>query len=111
MNRAEMNYGKLANGKIDYTFRVTAAAGTYAVGDILETADGLTYAKATAVDITKHYVVCAEDTTLSENGEIVVYKGGYFNKNIVKVNNTEASANDIEILKTQNIFVEDVAAQ
>lgn len=109
--RVAFEYGKLAAGKIDYTFRVTASAGTYAVGDILETADGLTYAKATAVDISKHYVVCSEDVTLSADGEIVAYKGGYFNKNIVKVNDAEASKNDIEILKTQNIFVEDVAEQ
>ena len=111
MNKTRFDYGKLAAGKIDYTFRVKAAADTYAAGTILETTDGLTYAKATAVAIGKHYVVCAEDVTLSGEGEIVVHKGGYFNKNIVTVNDAEASAEAIEILKTQNIFVEDVSAQ
>ena len=111
MNREEFKHGKLANGRIDYTFRVTASAESYAEGDILETSDGLTYAKAESVDITKHYVVCAEETILSDAGELVVYKGGYFNKAIVKVNGAEATADAINILKTQNIFVEDVAVQ
>lgn len=110
-NKQEFKYGKLAAGKIEFVFKVNASAGTYAEGDILETADGLTYAKATAVDISKHYAVCAEDTTLSGKGELVAYKGGYFNKNIVTVNGAEVSADAVEILKTQNIFIEDVAEQ
>lgn len=111
MARETFEYGKLAAGKINYITRVNASTGTYAEGDILETTDGLTYAKATAVTIGNHYVVCAEDVTLSGTGEVVAYKGGYFNKHIVRVNDAEASANDIAILKTKDIFLEDVSAQ
>lgn len=116
MAKATFEYGKLAAGKIDYIFKVTAVADTYEEGEILvaSVADGtkaVTWAKATAIDISKPHAVCAESVTLSGAGEIVVYKGGYFNKNIVKVNKLAITDNDIEALKAQSIIVEDVDKQ
>ena len=102
----EFKHGKLVAGEVYFIHRVSAVAGTYKVGDLLETSDGLTYTKATSVTLGKEYAVVAEDeVTLEAKGEIVCYKEGYMNKNVVKVNDAEASADAIEILKTKRIFV------
>lgn len=102
----EFKYGKLIAGEVNYIHRVTAGAGTYKEGDVLETTDGLTYAKATAdAALNKEYAVVAQSVTLDAQGEVVCYKEGYFNKNVVKINDTTASDNSIEILKTKRIFV------
>ena len=99
-------HGKLIAGEVYFIHRVSAGAGTYNVGDVLETTNGLTYAKATAdASRTKEYAVVAQAVTLDGEGEIVCYKEGYFNKNILKINDTTASDNSIEILKTKRIFV------
>lgn len=102
----EFKHGKLIAGEVNYIHRVKAGAGTYNVGDVLETSNGLTYAKATAdASMTKEYCVVAEAVTLDEAGEVVCYKEGYFNKNVAKINDTTASDNSIEILKTKRIFI------
>lgn len=112
----EFKHGKLQNGKIDHTFRVTAVAGTYEPGEVLvasvdTTTKAVTWAKATAVDITKPHVVCAEEAVLTTADEIVVYQGGYFNSAFVKVNGEVVTENDAEALKAIGIIVEDVAEQ
>lgn len=102
----EFKYGKLVAGEVNYIHRVKAGAGTYNVGDVLETSDGLKYAKATTdASLTKEYAVVAEAVTLEADGEVVCYKEGYFNKNVVKINNATASDNSIEILKTKRVFI------
>lgn len=105
----EFKHGKLIAGEVNYIHRVTAGAGEYKEGDVLETSDGLTYAKATAdASLTKEYAVVAQAVTLDDSGEVVCYKEGYFNKNVAKINGTTASENSIEILKTKRIFITNV---
>jgi len=102
----EFKYGKLIAGEVNYIHRVKVGAGEYNVGDILETTNGLTYAKATAdAKLANEYAVVAEAVTLEAEGEVVCYKEGYFNKNVAKINDMTASDNSIEILKTKRIFI------
>jgi hypothetical protein len=102
----EFKHGKLIAGEVNYIHRVKVSAGEYNVGDVLETTDGLTYAKATTdASLTKEYAVVAEAVKLEVSGEVVCYKEGYFNKNVTKINSKTASDNSIEILKTKRIFI------
>ena len=102
----EFKYGKLIAGEVNYIHRVTAGAGEYKAGTVLETTDGKTYTKATSeVDMTKEYAVVAQDVVLDETGEVVCYKEGYFNKNVATINGTTISDASIEILKTKRIFI------
>ena len=102
----EFKHGKLVAGEVYFIHRVKVAAGEYKVGDLLETTDGLTYAKATAdAKLANEYAVVAEAVTHEGAGEVVCYKEGYFNKNVFKINGTVASDNSVEILKTKRIFV------
>ena len=105
MAREEFKYGKLVAGEVYFIHRVNVGAGTYNAGDLLVTTDGKTYEKATAVTLGGHYTVVAHTAELEEAGEVVCYKEGYFNKNIFTVNGATASENDVEILKTNRIFV------
>lgn len=102
----EFKFGKLIAGEVFFIHRVNAGAGEYKAGDVLETSDGLTYAKATAdASLTKEYAVVAQDVTLDDAGEVVCYKEGYFNKNVATINSKTISDNSIEILKTKRIFI------
>ena len=105
----EFKYGKLAAGEVNFIFRADVAAGAYKTGELLETADGLTWTKATDVKVGGMYAVVAGDVTLTDAGEVVCYKEGYFNANILTVNGAKATANMAKILKTKNIFVTAVA--
>lgn len=116
-------YGKVIAGKVNYILRVPVAEGTYTEGQLIQTTNGATFTLASAVSFANTYFVVAGDMTLDAAGEIVVYAGGYFNANIVtKQQTTGESPNqvttnvalsdaDIEILKTKNIFIENVATQ
>lgn len=109
------SYGKVIAGKVNYITRVPMSAGTYKEGQLIQTTNGTTYALATAVALANAYFVCAGDMTLAEAGEVVVYAGGYFDKKIVtkQTEGTDValSDNDVEILKTKDIFIVDVASQ
>lgn len=123
MARETFNYGKLIAGETNYIVKVPVSAGTYKVGDVLEcpvtytgtVADSTAtiaiaftgkYAKAAAeVKVENQYVVCYEDVTAEDNQEIVCIKEGYFNENVIKVNNKEVTATGKAILLTKNIFV------
>lgn len=109
MAKETMEYGKLLAGEAFFITRVNVAAGEYKAGELLTTADGKTWTKAEAVEIGGHYAVVANDTTLTDAGEVVCYKEGYFNEHIFTVAGAKATADMVEVLKTKNIFVTTVA--
>lgn len=107
----KFKYSQLFAGDVDHIVSLDVAAGTYKRGTLLTTEDGKVWSPATAVALGKNFAVCGEDVTLSGAGVVVAYKDGYFNKRIVEVNGAEASADDVKILKTVNIFLMETIEQ
>ena len=109
----EFKHSQLFTGEVNYIAKVKVAAGTYKPGTLLATTDGKTWAKATAVALDGNYAVCGEEITLEGAGELVSYKGGYFNKRIVE----EATGEDVitedavKILVTKDIYLKETIEQ
>lgn len=104
---------QLYAGEVKYPIMLKGSAGEYKRGTLLESADGKVYAPAAEVATSKFYAICAEDLTLEGEGAVVAYKQGYFNKRIVAEATGEGVVTDdgVEILKTQNIFLETTITQ
>lgn len=109
----EFKHEQLFAGEVRDIIKLKVSAGTYKRGTLLDSADGLTYKAATTVALTGHFAICAEDVEISGSGEVVTYKHGYFNKDIVEAINTSSiiTADAVEILKTQDIFLVDTIEQ
>ena len=112
----EFKYGKLIAGEVNYIHRVPVDAGEYYEGEILETTDGITYAKVNKETLAndfnnKEFAVVAQAVTLEDAGEVVCYKEGYFNQNIINVDGSIAAdySEGFEIIrdlfKTKRIFI------
>lgn len=111
--REEFKYNQLFAGEVKYITTANVAAGTYKRGTILASADGISYAPATEIKKANAHLICSEDVTHGAEGVVTVYKEGFFNKRVVAEANTEGIVTDdaVEILKTQNIFLEDTIVQ
>lgn len=112
-NKVEFKHEQLFAGEVRDIIKLKVSDDEYKKGMLLDSTDGITYKKATEVALTGHFAICAEDVTVSGTGEVVTYKHGYFNKNIVETVNTTSIITDdaVEILKTQDIFLVDTIEQ
>lgn len=107
----EFKHKQLFAGEVRDIIRLDVSAGEYKRGTLLSSEDGLVYAPATEVALNGHYAICGDDVTLEDAGEVVAYKHGYFNKSVVEVNGAEATADNVKILKTVDIFLVETIEQ
>ena len=109
----EFKHSQLFTGEVNYIANVAVGAGAYAPGTLLATTDGKTWTKASAVALNGNYAVCGEAITLEGSGEVVAYKGGYFNKRIVaEATGAGVITEDaVKILVTKDIYLKETIEQ